>query len=67
MPVRLGVSAIVDKDRIPNSGDPEFGKHWSQKVGERQEPDIVKICDYWIRSEKPKPDEGDATDKKAGS
>ena len=56
MPVRLEVSAISDKKYEPNSGDPEFGKHWTLKMEERQEPDIVKICDYWIRSEKPKPE-----------
>jgi len=56
MPVRLEVSPIAEKDRVPNSGDPEFGNHWSKKIGQRKEPDITKICDYWIRSEKPKPD-----------
>ncbi len=56
MPVRLEVSQIEQKDRVPNSGDPEFGNHWSKKIGQRKEPDIAKICDYWIRSEKPKPD-----------
>jgi len=56
MPVRFEVSTIADKDRVPNSGDPEFGKHWSEEIGQRKEPDIAKICDYWIRSEKPKPD-----------
>jgi hypothetical protein len=56
MPVRLEVSPIAEKDRVPNSGDPEFGYHWSKKIGLRKEPDITKICDYWIRSEKPKPD-----------
>ena len=56
MPVRLEVSPIAEKDRVPNSGDPEFGKHWGKKIGQRKEPDITKICDYWIRSEKPKPD-----------
>lgn len=65
MPVRLEVSAIGDKKRVPNSGDPEFGRHWSAKIGQRKEPDIAKICDYWIRSEKPKPNEADAADKKA--
>jgi energy-coupling factor transporter ATP-binding protein EcfA2 len=56
MPVRLQVSPIAENDRVPNSGDPEFGNHWSKKIGQRKEPDITKICDYWIRSEKPKPD-----------
>lgn len=56
MPVRLAVHKITDDERVPNSGDPEFGKHWSMSMTERQEPDIGKICDYWIRSEKPKPD-----------
>jgi energy-coupling factor transporter ATP-binding protein EcfA2 len=56
MPVRLEVSPIAENDRVPNSGDPEFGNHWSKKIGQRKEPDITKICDYWIRSEKPKPD-----------
>jgi DNA helicase HerA-like ATPase len=56
MPVRLEVSPIAEKDRVPNSGDPEFGKHWGQKIGQRNEPDIATICNYWIRSEKPKPD-----------
>ena len=64
MPVRLEVSAIGDKNRVPNSGDPEFGRHWSAKIGQRKEPDIAKICDYWIRSEKPKPNEAKAADKK---
>ncbi len=63
MAVRLAVSAIAEKDRIPNSGDPEFGKHWSQKIGERQEPDVAKICDYWIRSEKPMLDTQTSGDK----
>lgn len=57
MPVRLAVSAIVQKKRVPNSGDPEFGKHWSQKIADRQEPDVETICNYWIRSQKRKPDE----------
>jgi len=56
MPVRLEVSPIAENDRVPNSGDPEFGKHWGQKIGQRKEPDIATICNYWIRSEKPKPD-----------
>lgn len=56
MPVRLEVSPIAEKDQVPNSGDPEFGNHWSKTIGQRKEPDIAKICDYWIRSEKPKPD-----------
>jgi hypothetical protein len=56
MPVRLAVAAINDRERVPNSGDPEFGKHWNRKMDKRQEPNIAKICDYWIRSEKPKPD-----------
>lgn len=56
MPVRFEVSTIEDKDRVPNSGDPEFGKHWSEKIGQRKEPDIANICNYWIRSEKPKPE-----------
>jgi len=56
MPVRLEVSPITETDRVPNSGDPEFGKHWGQKIGQRKEPDIATICNYWIRSEKPKPD-----------
>jgi hypothetical protein len=64
MPVRLGVSAIEDETRVPNSGDPEFGKHWSVKVGQRTEPDIAKICDYWIRSEKPRPNPPAPVDKK---
>jgi hypothetical protein len=66
MPVRLEVSAIEDKDRVPNSGDPEFGKHWSVQIGQRIEPDIVKICDYWIRSEKPKPS-ADTDGEKGGA
>lgn len=57
MPVRFLVSEIVDRERRPYSDDPEFGKHWSKGIGEREEPDIPKICDYWIRSEKPKPQE----------
>jgi hypothetical protein len=59
MPVRLAVAAIIDEKQVPNSGDPEFGKHWTRAMAERQEPDIVKICNYWIRSEKPKPDAED--------
>jgi hypothetical protein len=55
MPVRLEVSPIKEKERVPNSSDPAFGEHWSKKIARRSEPDIVKICDYWIRSEKPKP------------
>jgi hypothetical protein len=55
MRVRFTVAPIDDKERVPNSGDPEFGKHWNQKMEQRQEPDIAKICDYWIRSQKPKP------------
>ncbi|MCX6786875.1 MAG: ATP-binding protein [Candidatus Kaiserbacteria bacterium] len=66
MPVRLEVSAIEDKDRVPNSGDPEFGKHWSVQIGQRTEPNIVKICDYWIRSEKPKPS-ADTDGEKGGA
>jgi len=66
MPVRLEVSAIEDKDRVPNSGDPEFGKHWSVQIGQRIEPDIVKICDYWIRSEKFKPS-ADTDGEKGGA
>jgi energy-coupling factor transporter ATP-binding protein EcfA2 len=60
MPVRFEVSPIEENDRVPNSGDPEFGKHWGKKIEQRKEPDITKICDYWIRSEKPKPDAGSA-------
>ncbi len=56
MPVRLAVAAINEEERVPNSGDPEFGKHWNRKMDQRQEPDIAKICNYWMRSEKPKPD-----------
>ena len=56
MPVRLAVSAIKEEKRLPNSGDPEFGKHWNRKMEQRKEPDIAKICNYWVRSEKPKPD-----------
>jgi hypothetical protein len=56
MPVRFAVGAINDERRVPDSGDPEFGKHWNKSIEQRSEPDIVKICDYWIRSEKPKPD-----------
>jgi hypothetical protein len=52
MPVRFGVSMITDNDKIPNSADPEFGKHWSEKIGERKEPDIAKICELWISSKK---------------
>jgi hypothetical protein len=63
MPVRLEVSPIAENDRVPNSGDPEFGNHWSNKIGQRKEPDITKICDYWIRSEKPKPDTESPTGK----
>ena len=56
MPVRLAVARIEDEKRVPNSGDPEFGKRWSGNMEKRPEPDVAKICDYWIRSEKPKPD-----------
>jgi DNA helicase HerA-like ATPase len=56
MPVRLAVTPIIAKSQVPNSGDPEFGKHWTKKMEQRQEPDIEKICEFWIRSEKPKPD-----------
>ena len=56
MPVRLAVTPIIEKSQVPNSGDPEFGKHWSKKMEQRQEPNIEKICEFWIRSEKPKPD-----------
>ena len=66
MPVRLEVSPIAEKDRVPNSGDPEFGKHWGQKIGQRKEPDIATICNYWIRSEKPKPS-ADTDGKKGGA
>jgi len=66
MPVRLEVSLIAEKDRVPNSGDPEFGKHWGQKIGQRKEPDIATICNYWIRSEKPKPS-ADTDGKKGGA
>ena len=66
MPVRLEVSPIAEKDRVPNSGDPEFGKHWSVQIGQRTEPDIVKICNYWIRSEKPKPS-ADTDGEKGGT
>ncbi len=55
MPVRFEVSPIAEVLQVPNSGDPEFGEHWIKEIGQRKEPDIAKICDYWIRSEKPKP------------
>lgn len=55
MPVRLSVSEIQDKRCVPSSQDPEFGRHWSVAIDQRSEPDIPAICDYWIRSEKPKP------------
>jgi len=59
MPVRLMVAEISDTHMVPNSGDSEFGKHWSVEIDKRREPDIVKICDYWIRSEKPVHDSND--------
>lgn len=63
MPVRLVVSEIADTARRPNSGDPEFGRHWRSPMTERREPDIEKICDYWIRSEKPTPKAPDPSDR----
>ncbi|MCH7848425.1 MAG: DEAD/DEAH box helicase family protein [Planctomycetes bacterium] len=54
MPVRIEVTSIDQAERVPNSGDAQFGKHWEAKMDKRKEPDIAKICDYWIRSEKPK-------------
>ena len=68
MPVRLAVSAIADDGRVPNSGDPEFGEHWSQEIGQRREPDVERICEYWIRSEKPGPagEPSEAVDKEMG-
>lgn len=55
MPVRLVVSPIDVQEHVPNSDDPQFGKHWSLEIGKRKEPDIPAICELWMRSEKPKP------------
>ena len=56
MPVRFVVSEISDENKRPYSEDPEFGKHWNRTLKDRSEPNIVKVCEYWIRSEKPKPE-----------
>lgn len=56
MPVRFEVSEISDENRRPNSDDPKFGGHWKQSLKDRSEPDITKVCEYWVRSEKPKPE-----------
>lgn len=56
MPVRFEVSEISDEKMRPHSEDPEFGRHWKQNLKDRSEPDITKVCEYWVRSEKPKPE-----------
>jgi len=56
MPVRFLVTEIEKKERRPYSEDPEFGRHWSKSIEERCEPDIAKVCDQWIRSERPGPE-----------
>jgi DNA helicase HerA-like ATPase len=53
MPVRVAVSTIGDACCTPRSGDPEFGAHWGKPIDQRAQPDIEKICDLWIRSQKP--------------
>lgn len=54
MPVRFLVWEIENEARRPFSGDPEFGRHWSKALDDRLEPNIAKVCGYWIRSQKPK-------------
>ncbi|MBU2540921.1 MAG: ATP-binding protein [Candidatus Omnitrophica bacterium] len=52
MPVRTIVTKIENKNNEPDSDDPPFGKKWSGDITKRSIPDIEKICDMWIRSEK---------------
>lgn len=52
MPVRTIVTKIDDKKKEPDSNDPPFGEKWKVEMSKRKIPDIEKICDKWIRSEK---------------
>ncbi|ODS32642.1 MAG: AAA-like domain protein [Candidatus Scalindua rubra] len=52
MPVRTLVTKVKDNKRKPDSDDPPFGEKWNIEITSRKIPDIKKICDKWIRSEK---------------
>lgn len=52
MPVRTIVTKIANKNNEPDSNDPPFGEKWSVDIKKRSIPDIKKICNMWIRSEK---------------
>lgn len=52
MPVRTIVTKIANSKEEPDSDDPPFGKKWQETMDKRKIPDIKKLCDKWIRSEK---------------
>lgn len=52
MPVRTIVTKIENENNEPDSDDPQFGEKWSVDITKRNIPNIEKICDMWIRSEK---------------
>lgn len=53
MPVRFVVSEIEEPKMRPDSDDPPFGKLWGEKMDKRSIPDLRKVCDLWVKSEKP--------------
>lgn len=56
MPIRIAVTKISNDDNKPDSDDSPFGEKWKEEIAKRSIPDIAKVCDKWIRSEKPDPD-----------
>lgn len=63
MPIRIAVSQITDDNHKPDSDDPPFGKQWKAEMGKRANPDVDKVCEKWIRSEKPESDKNDGNAK----
>jgi len=64
MPIRIAVTKIDNENHKPDSDDPPFGEKWKEEIGKRVIPDIAKICDKWIRSEKPDSEAKPDTKKK---
>jgi hypothetical protein len=59
MPVRFVVPPIEQSRMRPASDDPRFGEHWAKRIAERLEPNIDRVCDCWVRAEKPGADRGE--------
>ncbi len=53
MPMRIAVTKICNDNNKPDSDDSPFGEKWKVEIARRSIPDIAKVCDKWIRSEKP--------------